>query len=96
MTAETKLTSQERDRLAGVVSSLDEAVAARPDLLMSPVGFVVGALVQAANSDADAAWRQLAGLGDLLAYLVLYVRSGEGEPGVIVASLVPAVPTTVA
>lgn len=84
------LSTDERARLAGVVAALDDAVAARPDLLASPVGFVIGALVSAANSDADAAWAQLAGLGDLLAYLVAYVRDGAGDPAVIVAVLVPA------
>lgn len=79
----------DRERFRSVVSALDEAVAARPDLLSSPVGFVVGALVSAGNSDADSAWLQLAGLGDLLAYLVTHVRTGEGDPAVIVAALVP-------
>lgn len=89
------LTEPERARLAAVVAALDEAIAARPDLLASPIAFVIGALVQAANSDPDSAWSQLAGLGDLLAYLVTHVRTGDGDPAVIVAALVPdAAPTT--
>lgn len=83
------LSTDEAARFRAVVNALDEAVAARPDMLASPVGFVVGAMVSAANSDAEAAWSQLAGLGDLLAYLVMHVRTGEGTAAEIVAALVP-------
>ena len=84
------LSIEERARFLAVVTALDDAVAARPDLLASPVGFVLGALVSAANSDADMAWGQIAGMGDILAYLVMHVRTGDGTPGAIVDALVPA------
>ena len=83
------LSIDERARFAAVIAALDNAVAARPDMLASPVGFVVGAMVSAGTSDPDAAWTQLAGLGDLLGYLTVHVRTGEGDAGAIVASLVP-------
>lgn len=84
------MTPEERERFTSVVRAIDEAVSVRPDILASPVGFVVGALVSAASSDTDGAWSQLAGLGDVLAYLATYVRTGEGSPDAIVAVFVPA------
>jgi hypothetical protein len=86
------LSTDERERFANVVRELDEAVAARPDILGSPVGFVLGALVSAANSDAEAAWAQIAGMGDILAYLAVHVRTGQGSAGELVAALVPPKP----
>lgn len=83
------MTPEEHARFMAVVNAIDEAVAARPDILSSPVGFVVGALVSAATSDAEAAWAQLSGLGDVLAYMAHHVRTGEGDPAAIVGAFVP-------
>ena len=90
MGSAVKLANDEGIRFFAVVDALDEAVAARPDLLASPVGFIVGALVSAANSDSDAAWDQIAGLSDLSAYFVRYVRTGEGSTDAIIGSLLPS------
>lgn len=84
------MTPEEAARFRAIVDALDEAVAARPDILASPVGFVVGALVSAANSDPDAAYRQIAGFADILAYVTVHVRTGQGSPADLVAALVPA------
>lgn len=84
------MTDDERARFLDLVAAIDEAVAARPDILASPVGFVVGAIVSAANADAEGSWRQLSGLGDVLSYLAHYVRTGEGDPHAVVLAFVPA------
>lgn len=84
------MTPDERARFAAVVDALDAAVALRPDLLASPAGFVLGALVGAGRSDAEGTWSQVAGFADVLAYLVVYVREGRGDPADLVAAVVPA------
>jgi hypothetical protein len=91
MTAATNtLAPVEAARFRAVVDALDQAVAERPDVLASPVGFVLGALVSAANSDAPAAWAQIAGFADVLVYVTVHVRTGQGSPAAIVAALLPA------
>ena len=83
-------TSAELARFGEVIEALDRAVADRPDLLASPVGFVIGALVGAGRSDPADAWRQLAGFADVLAYVVMYVRGHpDATVDAIVASLIP-------
>ena len=83
------MTDEERARLAQLVDALDRAVAARPDVLGSPVGFVVGALVGAAQADPESAFAQLAGFADMLAYIVMYVRGEGGDPEAVIAALLP-------
>ena len=81
------LSDAERGRFLAVSDGLDSAIADRPDLLASPVGFVVGALVGAGRSDPVDAWRQLSGFADVLAYLTMYVR---GHPDATVEGLIAA------
>ena len=83
------MTDDERARFAALIDALDAGVAARPDILASPAGFVIGALVGAGRSDPVDAWRQLAGFADLLAYIVVHVRTGEGSPDDVVAAFLP-------
>jgi hypothetical protein len=78
-------------RFETMIDAIDRAVADRPDVLASPVGFVVGALVGAGRSDPEDAWRQLAGFADVLAYVVMFVDGHpEASLDALVASLLPA------
>lgn len=72
------MTDAERERFATMIDALDLRVASRPDILESPAGFVIGALVGAGRHDPADAWQQLAGFADLLAYIVMYVRGTDG------------------
>jgi len=83
------MTDTERARFVALIDTLDAGVAARPDILASPVGFVLGALVGAGRSDPGDAWRQLAGFADVLAYVVVHVRTGEGTPDAVLAAFMP-------
>jgi hypothetical protein len=83
------MTPDELARFRAMIEAMDTAVAARPDLLASPAGFILGALVGAGTHDPVDAWRQLAGFADVLAYIVVHVRTGEGDPAVIVRSFLP-------
>lgn len=83
------MSPEELARWQAFIGAVDAAVAARPDLLSSPIGFVLGALVSAGTSQPESAWVQVAGLADLLAYLVVHVRTGEGDAEAVVAALLP-------
>lgn len=81
---------EERARFVELIDQLDIAVASRPDLLGSPVGFVVGALVGAGRQDPADAWRQLAGFADLLAYVVMFVRGHpDASAEAVIGALIP-------
>lgn len=82
------MTDDERERFLSLIEAIDLAVSERPDLLSNPVGFFVSALVTAGRAEPDDAWRQLAGIGDVLAYAASYVR---GEPGYEQATIVEAI-----
>jgi hypothetical protein len=83
------MTPTERARFLALIDELDAGVAARPDILASPVGFVLGALVGAGRTDPADAWRQLAGFADVLAYIVMHVRTGEGTAAAVLAAFLP-------
>jgi len=88
------MTADERTRFLATVDAIDAAAAARPDILASPVGFVLGALVSAARSDPEGTWRQVAGFADVLAYLVTHVQTGQGTPDALIAALLPVTEPT--
>jgi hypothetical protein len=82
------VTPQEAERFAGLVDELDIAVAGRPDIIASPAGFVVGALVGAGRSDVEGTYRQLVGFGDVLTYVRRYV---EGDPEATIEAIIGAI-----
>lgn len=87
------MTPEEAERFARLIEALDIRVAARPDILASPAGFVLGALIGAGRSDPTSAFVQIGGLADVLSYIVLYVRAQNGatlDP--ILDALVPMIP----
>ena len=83
------MTPDELARFRALVDELDAGVAARPDILASPAGFVIGAMVGAGRHYPEDAWRQLAGFADVLAYIVVHVRTGQGDPAAVVAAFMP-------
>lgn len=85
------ISAEQQERFAAVIEAIDVAAAARPDIIASPMGFVVGALIGAGRSDLAGTYDQLAGFADVLAYVVAYVN-GHPEASLdrIVASILPA------
>lgn len=91
--AVTGLGDAERARLAALVEALDLRVASRPDIIASPAGFILGALIGACRTDPDDAWGQFSGFADVLVYLVGWVKGQsdvELEP--LLDAFIPAGP----
>ena len=84
------MTDDERARFLAFIDALAVRVASRPDILASPAGFFMGALVGAGRSDPADAWRPITGLADGLAYIGLPSRDGAVDPAAILRSLIPA------
>ncbi len=83
------MTEEERARMAQLADSLDAAIAARPDLLASPIGFIAGAFLAAHRSAPDAFWAQVLAMQALLTGAVAFVAAGVGDPAGIIGALVP-------